>query len=102
MALPLAAGHLWVIAVYPLVWGFVNHLCMTTLVSFLSSLSEEKRGAIMGLFSFTTYVSLGTAGAVYGTVYETHGLWAVSWAASAQLVAAAILVKFAFSPDRPR
>ncbi|MFT3986942.1 MFS transporter [Aestuariivirga sp.] len=90
LLLPFAAEWWQVIAVYPFFWGVVNHLAMTAIVAFVNSLSAERRGALMGLFSFTTYASLGTAGAVYGTVYDDHGFFAVSLAAAATLFVAAI------------
>ncbi len=92
--LPYAAQSLVAIAVYPVLWGLANHFCMTTLVSFLGSLSAERRSAIMGLFSFVTYVSVGVAGAVFGSVYTGHGFFAVAFAATATLWATAIAVAF--------
>ncbi len=95
LVLPFAAEHQAVILCYPFLWGFANHFCMTTLVSYLGSLSQRLRGTVMGLFSFVTYVSLGTAGAVYGPVYDAHGFFAVSFAAAFQLALAAAVVTFA-------
>jgi predicted MFS family arabinose efflux permease len=89
--LPFAAGTVPSIAVYPFVWGMANHFCMTALVSYMGALSPQLRGTVMGLFSFTTYVALGTAGAVYGPVYDAHGFLAVSFAATATLMAAVVL-----------
>ncbi len=90
--LPFATLSVVAIALYPFFWGLANHFCMTALVSFLESLSPERRGTIMGLFSFVTYVAEGMAGAAYGSVYESHGFFAVSFAATATLWAAASLV----------
>lgn len=94
--LPIATGNIITAACYPLAWGLANHFCMTALVSFMGSLSEEKRGTVMGLFSFVTYVSVGIGGAVYGPVYDRAGFMAVSLAATGTLWLAAIIVSIAF------
>ena len=82
----------WVIAmIYPALWGVANHICMTSLVAFMSGLSAQHRSAIMGLFTFVTYSSVGIAGPVYGTVYEHYGFAPVSWAAALGAILAAAL-----------
>ncbi len=91
VVLPFAAERVLTVAVWPFVWGLANHFCMTTLVSYMNTLSPRLRGTIMGLFSFTTYLSLGMAGAVYGPVYQAHGFFAVSFASAATLAAAAVI-----------
>jgi DHA1 family inner membrane transport protein len=91
LLLPIAAENIVAVAAYPFLWGLANHFCMTVLVSFMGSLSPALRGTVMGLFSFTTYVALGTAGAVYGPVYDAQGFFAVSFASAATLGAAAVL-----------
>ena len=55
---------------------------MTCLVSFIGTLSAEERGALMGFFSFVTYVALGLGGALYGPVYDAYGFAATSLAAT--------------------
>ena len=91
VVLPFAAQSMAAIAVWPFLWGLANHLCMTALVSYLGSLSAERHGPIMGLFSFVTYVALGLAGAIYGSVYAAWGFFAVSFAAAATLWTAALI-----------
>ncbi|WP_421695271.1 MFS transporter [Aestuariivirga sp.] len=91
LVLPFAAEQIIAIMLWPFLWGLANHFCMTTLVSYMNTLSPQMRGTIMGLFSFTTYVSLGTAGAIYGPVYQAHGFFVVSFAAAATLGLAAVL-----------
>jgi len=88
--LPLAAQNMWTAAAYPLLWGLGNHFCMTALVSFLGSISAERRGTIMGLFSFVTYAALGVGGAAYGPVYDVYGFAAVSGGAAVTLFAVAL------------
>lgn len=91
LVLPFAAERVLTVALWPFLWGLANHFCMTTLVSYMNTLSQRLRGTIMGLFSFTTYVSLGTAGAVYGPVYEAHGFFVVSFASAATVALAAVI-----------
>lgn len=83
--LPFATSHVWTTATYPFLWGLANHLCMTSLVSYLGQAPIEKRSTIMGLFSFTTYLAVGVGGAIYGSVYDQFGFLAVSLAATATL-----------------
>ena len=92
VALPFASLNVVVIAVYPFIWGLANHFGMTALVSFMGSLSAGMRGTVMGLFSFTTYVALAMAGAVYGPVYDAHGFFAVSGASALTLFGAAAIL----------
>mgnify|MGYP000464520416 CR=1 FL=1 len=65
-------------------WGDYNDYVVESLRKHPARL----RGTIMGLFSFTTYVSLGMAGAVYGPVYQAHGFYAVSFASAATVAVA--------------
>jgi predicted MFS family arabinose efflux permease len=90
--LPLATSHVWSTATYPFLWGLANHLCMTSLVANLGHAPVEKRGTIMGLFSFITYAAVGIGGAIYGTVYDQFGFAAVSLAATATLWVGALAV----------
>jgi hypothetical protein len=46
----------------------------------------------MGLFSFITYVAVGLGGAVYGSVYAAHGIFANTIAATATLWIGAVVV----------
>jgi predicted MFS family arabinose efflux permease len=91
VVLPFAAERVLTVMAWPFFWGLANHFCMTVLVSYMNSLSPRLRGTIMGLFSFTTYFSLGTAGAVYGPVYQAHGFFAVSLASAATVSLAAVI-----------
>lgn len=56
-----------------LIWGAVNHLGLNIMVGQLSALSVSQRGAILGLYSATTYAAMfvGTAG--FGRVYTAQG-----------------------------
>jgi len=105
VVLPFAAERVLTVMAWPFFWGLANHFCMTVLVSYMNSLSPRLRGTIMGLFSFTTYFSLGTAGAVYGPVYQVHGFFVVSFASAATVAVAAVIAlqrSLALNSDRPR
>ena len=91
IVLPFAAERVLTVMAWPFFWGLANHFCMTVLVSYMNSLSPRLRGTIMGLFSFTTYFSLGTAGAVYGPIYQAHGFFAVSLASAVTVAVAAVI-----------
>ena len=104
VVLPFAAERVLTVMAWPFFWGLANHFCMTVLVSYMNSLSPRLRGTIMGLFSFTTYFSLGTAGAVYGPVYQAHGFFAVSLASAATVAVAALIAlrrSLSLSPGSP-
>lgn len=105
IVLPFAAERVLTVMAWPFFWGLANHFCMTVLISYMNSLSPRLRGTIMGLFSFTTYFSLGTAGAVYGPVYQAHGFFAVSLASAATVAVAALIAlrrSFSVSPGLPQ
>lgn len=105
IVLPFAAERVLTVMAWPFFWGLANHFCMTVLISYMNSLSPRLRGTIMGLFSFTTYFSLGTAGAVYGPVYQAHGFFAVSLASAATVAVAALIAlrrSLSVSPGLPQ
>lgn len=91
VVLPPATEYWMVAMLYPALWGVANHICMTSLVSFMGGLSTEHRSGIMGLFTFVTYASVGLAGFIYGAVYEKSGFAPVSYAAAAGALIVAAL-----------
>ena len=92
IVLPFALQGFWPALLYPFIWGLANHLCMNLLVSFIGSAPPAERSTAMGLFSFITYAAVGLGGAVYGSVYAAGGFAPVSYAASAGVIAAALLI----------
>ena len=99
LVLPFAMMSVWSVMLYPLLWGFANHLCMNVLVSFMGAAPTERRSTVMGLFSGTTYVAHGLGSAVYGTIYAVYGFTTVSFAATATLLIACLAIA-AFLPRR--
>ncbi len=56
-----------------LLWGAVNHLGLNILVGQLTALSPSQRGAILGIYSATTYVAMFVGTAAFRPVFETQG-----------------------------
>jgi predicted MFS family arabinose efflux permease len=83
--LPLATLNIVTAIAYPLIWGLIQHVAMNTLVSYIGAAPQAVRSTAMGLFSFITYVAVGLGGAVYGSVYAAHGIFANTLAATATL-----------------
>jgi predicted MFS family arabinose efflux permease len=69
-----------------LLWGGVNHLSLNMIVSRLAALDPARRGAILGLNSGMTYISVFLGTALFGAVFERLG-----FVACALLSAACIL-----------
>ncbi len=90
--LPLATLNILTAIAYPLVWELVQHVGMNTLVSYIGAAPQAVRSTAMGLFSFITYVAVGLGGALYGSVYAVHGIFANTFAATATLWIGAAVV----------
>ncbi|HEV7320785.1 MAG TPA: MFS transporter [Ensifer sp.] len=76
-------------------WGLANHFGLNVLIMRLTGLDPAKRGAIMGLNSGVTYLSLfaGTIG--FGMVYARVSFSALPVIAAGLMVAAAIAAAMA-------
>ena len=86
VALAAAMGSFAALVAMCFVWGLVNHAAMTLLVARLSALAPSRRGAILGLYSATTYLCMALGVALFRPLYEGWGL-----AAAALLSALCIL-----------
>ncbi|WP_186826974.1 MFS transporter [Shimia ponticola] len=84
-ALSWVSGVYAVIVGVAFIWGIFNHLGLNLIVTRLSALDPEQRGAIMGLYSCVTYVAVTLAAIGFAPVYSAGG-WAACTAASAFLV----------------
>lgn len=73
-----------------LLWGAVNHLGLNILVGQLTALSPSQRGAILGIYSATTYVAMFVGTAAFRPVFETQG-FAVAAILSAVCIAPALV-----------
>ncbi len=74
LGLAAAAAHGPAMVAGGLVWGFAAHLGMNLLVSRLTSLDPGRRGAIMGLYSAATYLSVTVGALAFRPVYDGFGL----------------------------
>ncbi len=74
LALAASAGLFWLLVGLCLVWGLVNHVAMTLIVGGLTRLDPAKRGAIMGLYSATTYLCVAAGVSGFRPIYEGYGL----------------------------
>ncbi|QPH56196.1 MFS transporter [Pontivivens ytuae] len=86
VALALGMGAFWVLVALCLVWGLVNHVAMTLIVGGLTQLDPARRGAIMGLYSATTYLCVAVGVSGFRPIYEGFGL------ATAAVVSALCLI----------
>lgn len=107
----LIAGYLMSLVVYGalgwvigspgtfLVWcvvlGIVNNIMLTALVSSLASISSERRGSILAIYSATTYLGFTAGAASLGPIYERYGLGANGLAAAGAMVVAILFAGIA-------
>lgn len=92
IVLPVVSQAIAAVIVYALLWGVIAHFAMTSLVSALSRSPARVRGALIALFSVTTYVAQAVGGILMGTVYAAYGFAVASWigAGGAFLMAALV------------
>lgn len=88
LALAITIGAFAVFLAVAFVWGLVNHVGLTLLVSRLAAAAPAVRGAVLALNTAATYGGAGVAGVLAGQVYESAGF---RWLA----VAAGLLVALA-------
>ncbi|MHA6627543.1 MFS transporter [Pseudonocardia sichuanensis] len=88
VTLALTIGSLSAFLAVALVWGLVNHVGLTVLVSGLAAAAPVLRGAVLALNTAATYGGAAVAGALAGPLYEAAGFGALG-------VAAALLLAFA-------
>lgn len=72
------------------VWGLVNHMAMTLIVSQLSALAPSRRGAILGLYSATTYLCVAGGVAVFRPIVEHFGLSMAAFVSALCILPAAL------------
>ncbi|GAA2559293.1 MFS transporter [Pseudonocardia hydrocarbonoxydans] len=88
LLLGATVGLLPALLVVAVVWGLVNHVALTLLVSGLAA-APAARGAVLALNSGATYGGAAVAGLGAGPLYETAGL---GWVAVAAAVVVAVAV----------
>lgn len=62
-------------ALLPLVflWGWANHFILNMIVVGLNALAPANRGAVLGLYSGTTYLGASIGAILMGLLYERYG-----------------------------
>ncbi len=70
----VAAGYASLL-VFSALWGVVNHLAMNLIMARLTRLDPSQRGAIMGLYSATTYACVFVAPMIGGALIGFGYLW---------------------------
>ncbi len=63
-------------------WGVINHLGLNLLVAHLTAIQPDRRAAIMGLYSATTYLTMFAATLVFKYLYDAQGFHTVSLTAA--------------------
>lgn len=73
LSMSAVAGQGMAIFAVCLIWGAVNHLGLNIMVGQLTALSASQRGAILGIYSATTYVAMFVGTAAFRPVFEARG-----------------------------
>lgn len=71
--LAVSAGYYPVILFLCLLWGLINHLGLNLIVGRLTALDARQRGAIMGVYSAVTYLSMFAGTALFRPVFTQYG-----------------------------
>jgi predicted MFS family arabinose efflux permease len=95
VALAATIGAFAVFLAVAVVWGLVNHVGLTLLLTRLAQAAPGLRGAVLALNTAATYGGAAVAGALGGPLYEAAGF---GWLA----VAAAVLLALAVPVTRVR
>lgn len=90
LLMSLLAGQGLGIFVGCLFWGAVNHVGLNIMVGQLTALSVPQRGAILGIYSATTYVAMFVGTAAYRPMFETQGFGFIALVSAACIVPALI------------
>jgi DHA1 family inner membrane transport protein len=88
LALATTVGAFDVFLAVAVVWGLVNHVGLTLLVSRLAEVAPGFRGAVLALNTAATYGGAAVAGALAGPLYEVAGFGWLAVAAAALLALA--------------
>jgi predicted MFS family arabinose efflux permease len=97
LALAATIGAFALFLAVALVWGLVNHVGLTLLLSRLAGVAPGLRGAVLSLNTAATYGGAAAAGALAGPLYEAAGFGWLA-AAAALLLALAVPVTTVRTP----
>ena len=74
-------------------WGAANHFGVNLIVTGLSKIAPDYRGALMGLYSGVTYVAAGIAVVIFGWIYQVAGFAGLAiFAMALSLIAAGVSI----------
>lgn len=73
IALGAASNHATVLIALCLAWGFANHLGLNLIVGRLAALDPAQRGAIMGLYSAVTYLTVSAGAILFRPLFGHFG-----------------------------
>jgi predicted MFS family arabinose efflux permease len=100
LALPATVGVFAVFLAVAAVWGLVNHVGLTLLVSRLAEVAPGLRGAVLALNTAATYGGAAVAGALAGPLYEVAGFgWLAGCAAVLLTLAVPVTASRTGRPD---
>lgn len=91
--LPLAARSVPLLLAHMALLGVVNHVALNTLVTCLTSASEERRGSVMAVNSAVTYAGFTVGSAGMGVVYDALGFPVVAVGSALLLGTAALALR---------
>ncbi|MEO1292952.1 MAG: MFS transporter [Pseudomonadota bacterium] len=94
VSLGLGSMSLVVLIALSFAWGLINHLGLNIILVRLGRLAPDRRGAVMGLYSCVTYLTVFGGTLLYRPVYEWGGLRACALV-SACCVLAAVAIQIA-------
>lgn len=73
VGLAASVGSYPLILVLCLLWGVINHLGLNLIVGRLTALDTRQRGAVMGVYSAVTYLSMFAGTALFRPVFTQYG-----------------------------
>ncbi len=82
----IGAASVYMLLGVCIIWGFMNHFGLNLIVAGLSSISCQKRGAILGAYSAITYMAASAGALIFGALYAASGFPSLAWTASGIMV----------------
>jgi predicted MFS family arabinose efflux permease len=90
----------WLMIGWCCLLGFLNNAALSALVGSFASVSAERRGAILAIYSATTYVGFTIGASTMGSVFERYGLAVNGLAAAGAMLLAVGLATWAWRVRR--
>ncbi|MGX9353811.1 MFS transporter [Roseobacteraceae bacterium S113] len=91
VTLALVAASVWVLLGVCVLWGAVNHLGLNLIVGRLTALDPGQRGAILGLYSATTYVAMFAGITAFKPLYVGFGFAPAAFMAALFILPALVI-----------